>query len=137
MGLSTAGVDRLIGAALGLVGIYLFAVSLFQLASPGAFFDQIGPFGTRNDHYTRDTATFGLALAVLALVAVRVRSWRMPALVVLVVQFTLHAANHLADIDEADPYWIGPADFAGLAVASIGLASLLTLLWRDSRESSR
>lgn len=125
--------DRLIGAALLAVGVYLLALSIFQLLAPGAFFDAIGPFGDRNDHYIRDGASFGLALAVLALVAAWAGSWRLPALVTLVVHFTVHAANHLADIGEADPGWVGPADFAALALAAAALAGLLAIAWRRER----
>lgn len=137
MGLGENPLDRLIGGALLLVGIYLLGISVLQLAAPGVFFTEIGPFGSRNDHYIRDGATFGLALALLALVAVRVRSWRLPALLILAAQFTLHAANHLADISEADPEWLGPADFVALALVAALTLALLARAPREERGGTR
>src|SRR5688572_25699822 len=65
-----AGTD-LVGSLLGFLGLYLIALSLLMLVSPGTFFSEIAPFGAQNDHYIRDGATFQLALGVLALLAVR------------------------------------------------------------------
>jgi hypothetical protein len=45
---------------------------------PGFFYDVIGPFGPRNDHYMGDLATWYLTLGAFVLVAVR-----RPALVLL------------------------------------------------------
>jgi hypothetical protein len=39
--------------------------------TPGFFYDEIGPFGARNDHYMGDVATWYLALGGALLVAVR------------------------------------------------------------------
>ena len=47
---------------------------------PGFFFDEIGPYGARNDHYMGDLATWYLALGAVALVAVRRARWRVPVL---------------------------------------------------------
>ena len=84
----------------------------------------------QNDHYLRDTATFNLAFGVSPRVAYRVPSWRTPMLFCVTLQFALHAINHLADIGAAHPYWIGPFDFASLALATAALAWL-------ARESTR
>jgi hypothetical protein len=63
---------------------------------------------------------------VVALVAVRRASWRLPVLVFLVLQFALHTINHLVDIDEAAPQAVGVFDFAALAIATALLALLIT-----------
>ena len=58
-----------------------------------------------------DLATFYLALGAVALVAVRRASWRVPVLALALVQYALHSLNHLIDIGESDPSWLGPANF--------------------------
>jgi hypothetical protein len=117
-------------ALLGL-GAYLAGLSILMLISPSTFHSTLGPFGALNDHYTRDAATFQLSLGVLALVAAQRPSWRLPALLVLTMQFGLHALNHLADITEADPRWVGPADLVGLIAATVVLGWLLVRLRRE------
>ena len=112
--------------------ILLIAFAVTQLvlglllwATPGFFYDEIGPFGARNDHYMGDVATFYLALGAVALVAVRRVSWRVPVLALALVQYALHSLNHLIDIGESDPGWIGPADFASLTLTAVLLAWML------------
>src|SRR3982751_5454638 len=65
-------------------------LAVWMVADPGSFFDHVGGFGPRNDHYLRDVATFEIALAVCAGFAVRLRSWRVPVLTFAVVQFAFH-----------------------------------------------
>jgi len=93
--------------------------------TPGFFYDEIGPFGARNDHYMGDVATFYLALGAVALVAVRRTSWRVPVLALALVQYALHSLNHLIDIGESDPGWVGPADFASLTLTAVLVAWML------------
>ena len=114
-------------AALALYHLVLAALMVF---APGTFFADIGPFGVRNDHYLRDTATFNLAFAVALAVAYRRPSWRTPVPWCVAVQFVLHAVNHLADIGEAHPHWLGPADFVSLSLAAA------TIVWL-ARKSTR
>lgn len=117
------------------VAIYLIGIAVVALISPETFFEKVGPFGIRNDHYIRDGATFELALGIAAAVAVWRVSWRVPIVVTLALQFVFHALNHLADIHNADPEWLGPADFAGLA---LGSGILIWLAWRlGNRERER
>jgi hypothetical protein len=104
--------------------IQLVTGALLWLA-PGFFYDQIGPFGPRNDHYMADVATFYLALGATMLVAVRRPSWRVPVLAFALIQYALHALNHLIDIGESDPSWIGPADFVSLTLGAVLLAWML------------
>ena len=114
-------------------GITQLALGLFLALAPGTFFDAIGPFGTRNDHYMRDLATFYIALGVAGLVAVRRPGWRVPVLALATIEFVLHAINHLADIGEADPKWNGPATFALVAASTALLAWMLRVAARDER----
>jgi hypothetical protein len=92
---------------------------------PGFFYEEIGPFGARNDHYMADVATFYLALGAVALAAVWRESWRVPVLALAFVQYALHSLNHLIDIGESDPGWIGPADFAALTLGAVLVAWML------------
>ena len=100
-------------------------LGLLLWLAPGFFHDQIGPFGPRNDHYMADVATFYLALGAVTLVAVRRESWRVPVLTLTLLQYTLHSLNHLIDIGEADPGWVGPADFVSLALGAALVAWML------------
>ncbi len=109
---------------------YHFAIAALMIFTPHTFFSSIGPFGTQNDHYLRDTATFNLAFGVSLLIAYRRPAWRTPILFCVALQFALHALNHLADIGAAHPHWLGPFDFASLALSTAALAWL-------TRESTR
>ena len=93
-------------------------IGLLLWLAPGFFYDEIGPFGERNDHYMADVATFYLALGTVTFVAVRREAWRVPVLVLALVHYVLHALNHLIDIGESDPSWVGPADFVALAMGA-------------------
>jgi hypothetical protein len=110
----------------------LLAFALTQLAlglllwfTPGFFHESIGPYGTRNDHYMGDLASWYLALGAVALVALRRESWRIPVLSLAFVQYALHSANHLIDVGEADPSWLGPANLVSLLLTTLLLAWML------------
>ena len=112
--------------------VLLFAFAAGQLLlglllwlTPGFFYDEIGPFGPRNDHYMGDVATWYLALGAVTLASVHRVSWRVPVLALALVQYALHAINHLIDIGEADPSWLGPADFVSLTLTATLLAWML------------
>jgi hypothetical protein len=122
-----------VGTGLVVFALYNLALGLFMVVAPGPFFELIGPFGERNDHYTRDTATFSLALGVATAVAVRARRWRTPVLAVLAVEFVLHAANHLVDIDAAREEVVGWVDFALLALGAVIAIYLAIRAWREER----
>ena len=115
------------------LGAGQLALGLLQALVPKTFFEEIGPFGVRNDHYIRDTSTFYLALGVVLLVAAKRPSWRVPVLVFTLIQYTLHSVNHLVDIGEADPEWLGPFDFISLALTAALLAWMLASA-RKARE---
>jgi hypothetical protein len=111
--------------------IYQLVLGLVMILAPGWFFRNVGPFGPRNDHYTRDNATMSIAFGVVGLTALRRPSWRLPVLAIFTVQAVAHAINHLYDIDRAHPKRDGPIDFALIAISA---AVLGWLTWRSARE---
>jgi hypothetical protein len=111
-----------------ILGASQLALGGFQAIAPGPFFDALGDFGARNDHYIRDVSSLYLALGVVLLVAAARPSWRVPVLTFATIQYALHSLNHLLDVDEADPGWIGPFDFVSLAL----FAALLGYFLRES-----
>ena len=100
-------------------------LGLLLWLTPGFFHDEIGPYGARNDHYMGDLATWYLALGGVVLASVRRVSWRVPVLVFSFAQYALHSVNHLIDIGEADPSWLGPFNFVSLLLTTVLLAWLL------------
>lgn len=114
-----------VGLFLLIFGIGQLALGLSMAIVPGTFFEEIGPYAPRNDHYIRDVATFYLALGGVSLAAWRLPSWRIPVLAFALLQYALHSVNHLIDVGEADPEWLGPANLASLALTAGLLAWLL------------
>lgn len=117
------------------LSLYHLALAASMTLAPVAFFEDIGPFGTRNDHYLRDLATYNFAFAAALAVAYRRPSWRAPMLCCVAVQFVLHAINHLADIDGAHPHWLGPADFVSLAISAVAVTLLAFEALRNTKEA--
>ena len=122
------------------VGIFLVALAIghlalgaYQLIDPGSFFREIGPFGVRNDHYTRDSGTFTVALGVAFAVAVRWPDWRLGVLGYAFFQYVFHSINHLVDINKAHPHRLGREDLAELAVTAAILGWLLVRTARERR----
>ena len=54
-------------------GIYELGIGLFMMFAPVTFFDTLGNFGIRNDHYIFDNASFEVPQGLMLLAAVR--SW--------------------------------------------------------------
>ena len=108
-----------------LFGAGQVVLGLLLWITPGFFFDEIGPYGVRNDHYLGDLATWYLALGAVTLVAVRRVSWRVPVLALAFVQYALHSFNHLIDVDHAHPKWLGPANLISLVLTTLLLAWML------------
>ena len=123
-----------LSAGIAVFALYHLALALFMVAFPHSFYAHVGPFGARNDHYIRDTATFSAAIGAGLAVSLRRPSWRVPALAIATVQFALHSANHLVDIDKAHPAWNGYFDFFSLAAATLVLAWLLGTAVARARE---
>jgi hypothetical protein len=112
---------------------YHFTIAVLMTVAPHTFFADIGPFGVQNDHYLRDTATFNAAFGATLLIAYWRVSWRTPVLFCVGLQFALHAINHLADIGDAHPGWLGPADFVAIALS----AGVLVWLARESHREDQ
>ena len=125
-GRDLVGVGLAAGAALH-VGLGLLAA-----VAPGTFFDEVGPFGTPNDHYVRDAvAAFQGSLGLAMAVAVVRREWRIGVLGYAVLQYALHSLNHLADVGEADPAVYGPLDLAGVVAGTLVWGALLARALRE------
>jgi presenilin-like A22 family membrane protease len=101
-------------------------IGLLLWLAPGFFYDEIGPYPPRNDHYMADVATFYLALGAAALVSVSRPGWRVPVLVLAFAQYALHSLNHLIDIGDAETAWLGPANFVSLLATTALLAWMVT-----------
>ena len=101
-------------------------LGLLPWLTPGFFYDEIGPYPPRNDHYMADLATFYLALGAVALASVSRERWRIPVLTLALVQYGLHSLNHLIDIGDSHPGWLGPANFVSLLLTTVLLGWMLT-----------
>ena len=106
---------------IGVLGGLQLATGLALTLIPGTFYDAVAAFGVRNDHFLRDYGTYYLASGLALLLSISRPSWRVPILFVVTVQYALHALNHLVDIGNSDPGWLGLFDFITLA----GLTAVL------------
>lgn len=131
---STGGRARFVSVMLAAFGAYSVLLGLFMMLAPGAFFDSLGAFGTRNDHYIFDNASFELPLGLLLLVALRWSTWRIPALAFAAAHWGLHALSHLIDTGHADGRVVGLLEFAGLALGTVVLAGAVVSAIRNQRE---
>jgi hypothetical protein len=118
---------------LAVFGAVQLVLGLLLWLTPGFFFDEIGPYGVRNDHYMGDLATWYIALGAATLVAVRDARWRVPVLAVALLQNTLHVVNHAIDVGNADPEWLGPANLVSLTLTSVLLAWMLKVAREPAR----
>lgn len=112
---------------------YQLALGLVMIFAASWFYRNVGPFPPKNLHYTRDNATFSIALGVVGLLAVRRSRWHLPVLAIFTVQAVVHALNHLYDIGRAHPKRYGPIDFVLIAISA---AVLGWLTWRAAREQA-
>jgi hypothetical protein len=119
-----------------LLGLSQLVLAVWMLVAPGSFFDAVAGFGDQNNHYIRDVAVFYLVIGVGLLVAATRASWRFPVLVISAVWYLAHAVNHLFDIGDADPGWVGPADFAVLLLTGLVLIWLAALAARSDLETA-
>jgi hypothetical protein len=115
-------------------GVSQLALGVLMAAAPDTFFEEIGPYGAQNDHYLRDISTFYLALGAAALVAARYPVWRVPVLAFALAEYAIHSVNHLLDVGDADPEWLGPANLIALVLTALLLG---WLLWGALAEARR
>jgi hypothetical protein len=97
------------------------------------FFDTLGTFGVRNDHYIFDTATFEVPQGLLLLAAVRRVAWRVPALAFATLHWALHSVSHIIDPHHGAGEWIGWLEAGGLVVTTL----ILALAWRATVVTER
>jgi hypothetical protein len=116
---------RFVEVTLIVFGIYGVGLGLFMMFAPGAFFDTLGTFGVRNDHYIFDNATFEIPQGLMLLAAVRWRSWRVPALAFATVHWALHSLSHIIDPHHAAGDMIGWLEAGGLVATTVILAFAL------------
>lgn len=117
--------DRAVAAGLAVLGVIQTLTGIVMLADPGLFYEEVASFAPENAHLFRDVGTFQLAFGLALLWSVRRPSWRLPLIAFGFVQFTLHAINHLADIDETVVPSHGEANFAAITLGALTLALLL------------
>ena len=106
-------------------GVYALGIGLFMMFFPGTFFDTLGTFGVRNDHYIFDNATFEIPQGLLLLAAVRRVSWRVPVLAFATLHWALHAISHIVDPHHGAGDFIGWLEAGGLVATTVILAMAL------------
>jgi hypothetical protein len=115
----------LVEVTLVVFGLYALVIGLFMLFAPGPFFDTLGTFGVRNDHYIFDNATFEIPQGLMLLAAVRWPSWRVPALAFATVHWALHTLSHTIDPHHGAGDLIGWLEAGGLLLTTVILAVAL------------
>lgn len=115
------------GASLRLIAAALFATMAWMLVSPAGFHSGFAGFGEPNSHFIRDTATFILPIAVALWMAASRPNWRVPVLGLALAQNGLHILNHIADVNNSEPGWHGPANLAALLVLELALWQILRI----------
>jgi predicted anti-sigma-YlaC factor YlaD len=116
---------RYVEVILIVLGLYSVLLGLFMFVAPGTFFDTLGNFGIRNDHFIFDNATFEFPLGLMMLAAARWPSWRVPALAFGTLHWGLHALSHIIDPHHAAGESIGWLEALGLVVTTALLAIAL------------
>jgi hypothetical protein len=120
--------------ALLVLGGLNLALGGLQAIAPGTFFEEIGTYGARNDHYIGDVAAFTLAAGAGLVIAAQRRSWRVPVLALIALWYALHALNHLGDIGEARSDARGVTDTVLLALGTVAFALLARMAARQDEE---
>jgi hypothetical protein len=106
--------------ALLLLAAVQLLLGAFLVIAPATFADKLAPYGSgADDHFLRDLGTFYLAMGTALLLAVRRASWRVPVLFLVTLQYAIHTVNHLIDIGNTDPGWLGPFNFFSLLLLTV------------------
>jgi uncharacterized membrane protein len=122
---------KILRPALIALTVYHLALGLYMAVAPGSFYDLVGPFEARNDHYIRDVSTFYVAFGAATALAIGRPSWRAPVLGLMAIEYAFHALNHLIDIGDADPSWVGYSDFVSIGLLAVLLAWLTRVALRE------
>jgi surface polysaccharide O-acyltransferase-like enzyme len=117
--------------ALRVLGGYHVLLGLFMLVAPGVFYSSFGPFPPENHHYIRDVATFYLAIGVVTLGSVKRPAWRVPVLLLILVEYAVHVVNHVVDVGKAETTLAGVTDIVALAALTALVAAMLVRARRD------
>jgi hypothetical protein len=107
------------------LGLYHLALGAFMVIAPRTFYEEVAAYAPYNDHFIRDISTFYLALGALLVVAAARRAWQVPLLVLALVQYALHVLNHIWDVSDTEPGWLGPFNLVVLALLTGALWWLL------------
>ena len=108
-------------------------IGAWLLIDPDSFVDAIAPFGPADHHFLRDLGTFQAGIGIALLAAAGRPSWRAPILFAALAGSALHTINHLFDIGETDPGWLGPANF----IALVGAHRAYAYLFREATADER
>jgi hypothetical protein len=125
---------RAVWLLLWAAAIVYLGTGVFMALAPGSFAEHVAGYPRVDDHVIRDLGTWSLATgAALALAALR-PAWRRPVLALAIVQGALHTANHVADVGDTDPGYLGPLN---VAVVGGGTLALAYVWWAVRRERTR
>lgn len=115
-------------------GLGLVATAAWMGFDPGGFYESVATFGPQSDHFVRDLATYTAPLGVALIVAAWRASWRIPVLVLGLLQNGLHVASHVVDLDTAATTALGVGTLVGLVLLEVVLIALVGAVFRDGRE---
>ena len=116
------------------VAAYHLILGGFMFLAPGPFYDALGKFPPENHHFIKDVATFYIAFGAAFYVSVRRPSWRVPLLAFAVLEYALHALNHLIDVNDAVSTGKGWFAVFALGLLTLAFAFLLGAASRGVRE---
>lgn len=112
--------ERGLRAALIAIGAFHLALGALALIAPETFFERVGEYAPRNDHYIGDVGAFYAASGIALLLAVHRPGWRVPLLVTGAIWYALHALNHAFDTGVAESTARGISDTVILALVAAG-----------------
>jgi hypothetical protein len=119
--------ERPLRTLLTLLGLVQLAIGCWMTFATNSFGERVAPFDHVDLHDLRDFATYFLALGIVLLLAAARPGWRFPILALATLEYALHTINHAVDISHSHPAWVGPADLAAVATATVAFAGLAWL----------